>query len=213
MSAIDYSRFDRIGDSDDEAPEEKGSAAAAAEGEQRPPGGSPAALPEPRLVGTVAEKGSEDGRYKYVHQGREIYEWEQSLEEVNIYIRPPPGVTAKHIACSIGANHMTLGIRGNPPFLDEDTGGLVRSDESYWMMNEDGELVVNLQKGFRGETWDCALQGRGGQAVDPATRQEIQKKMMLERFQAENPGFDFSNAEFNGAAPDPRTFMDGIRHA
>jgi hypothetical protein len=30
---------------------------------------------------------------------------------------------------------------------------------------------------------------------------------MLERFQEENPGFDFSQAQFSGNAPDPKTFM------
>ena len=34
---------------------------------------------------------------------------------------------------------------------------------------------------------------------------------MLERFQLENPGFDFSGAEFNGAAPDPSKFLGGVR--
>jgi hypothetical protein len=33
---------------------------------------------------------------------------------------------------------------------------------------------------------------------------------MLERFQAENPGFDFSDASFNGqTVPDASTFMGG----
>ena len=32
------------------------------------------------------------------------------------------------------------------------------------------------------------LPPRGGREVDPFTKQEIQKKMMLERFQEENPG-------------------------
>jgi len=27
-----------------------------------------------------------------------------------------------------------------------------------------------------------------------------------------NPGFDFSGAEFNGMAPDPRNFMGGIKY-
>lgn len=27
----------------------------------------------------------------------------------------------------------------------------------------------------------------------------------------QNPGFDFSQAQFNGGCPDPRTFMGGIR--
>ena len=35
---------------------------------------------------------------------------------------------------------------------------------------------------------------------------------MLERFQEENPGFDFSNAQFNGQAPNPRDFMGGVNY-
>ena len=33
---------------------------------------------------------------------------------------------------------------------------------------------------------------------------------MLERFQEENPGFDFSGASFNGQVPDPKNFMGGV---
>ena len=32
----------------------------------------------------------------------------------------------------------------------------------------------------------------------------------LERFQEENPGFDFSGASFNGQVPDPKNFMGGV---
>ena len=66
----------------------------------------------------------------------------------------------------------------------EDTGGGVKVNESYWMLN-DGELNINLQKMTTGETWLCALQGRAGQTVDDCTREEVKKKMMLERFQYE----------------------------
>ncbi len=34
--------------------------------------------------------------------------------------------------------------------------------------------------------------------MDPLREEAVKKEMMLERFQQENPGFDFSNAEFNG---------------
>jgi hypothetical protein len=44
------------------------------------------------------------------------------------------------------------------------------------------------------------------------TKQQIQKDIILEQFQKKNPGFDFCGAEFNGAPPDPRTFMGGVRH-
>lgn len=48
--------------------------------------------------------------------------------------------------------------------------------------------------------------------MDALTNEEVKKKLMLERFQEENPGFDFSNAEFNGAAPDPQSFMGGVKY-
>ena len=46
--------------------------------------------------------------------------------------------------------------------------------------------------------------------MDAAQEEEEKKRMMLERFQAEHPGFDFSGAEFNGAVPDAHKFMDGF---
>ena len=49
--------------------------------------------------------------------------------------------------------------------------------------------------------------------VDPATKQNIQKDMMLERFQEEHPGFDFRDANINGSVPDPRTFMGGVGYS
>ncbi|CAN0390603.1 unnamed protein product, partial [Ectocarpus sp. 13 AM-2016] len=50
--------------------------------------------------------------------GRTVYEWEQSLEEVNLYIETPPGVKADRIECKITPRHICLGLKGNPPFID-----------------------------------------------------------------------------------------------
>ncbi|KAJ8609611.1 hypothetical protein CTAYLR_006266 [Chrysophaeum taylorii] len=160
-------------------------------------------------AGSLTAKGSEKGRYEFRHKGELVYEWEQTLEEVNLYVRPPEGVTSDMIECRISPSRVTLGLCGNPPFLDEKTFGPVVADESYWTL-ADGELTIFLQKVRKAETWEAALVGRG--TVDPFTKQEIQKEMMLERFQEENPGFDFRGAEFNGAVPDPREFMDGVKY-
>ncbi len=46
----------------------------------------------------------------------------------------------------------------------------------------------------------------------PLRREEDKKRLMLERFAEENPGFDFSNADFNGAVPDARKFMGGVSY-
>lgn len=83
----------------------------------------------------------------------------------------------------------------------------VDSSESTWTL-EDGILHLSLTKGSKGQTWDCLLKGHTPN--DPYTQSEVQKSLMLERFQAENPGFDFSGASFNGQVPDPKTFMNGM---
>ena len=236
MSAmVDYSKWDNLDDSDDDAaaPAEPSAAPAAPDEavqatpaiqERTVPDGAQIATSreaagpeghvmdakgEVRSVGSLTPKGSEKGRYQFKHEGRVIYEWDQSLEDVNIYITPPPGVVPDMIDCTISPNHLRLGLRGNPPFLDEATGGPVVVKESHWYMN-DGELTVLFAKMRKGETWDGALATRG--KVDPFTRQEIQREMMLERFQEENPGFDFRSAEFNGQVPDPRAFMGGVKY-
>jgi hypothetical protein len=52
-------------------------------------------------------------------------------------------------------------------------------------MLTDGELNINLQKMQMGDTWDCALKGRAEAKIDDFTKEEVRKKMMLERFQYE----------------------------
>ena len=78
------------------------------------------------------------------------------------------------------------------------------------MLEDSGELNINLQKMKKGVAWPCVFVGHD--EVDPLAKNEVQKKLMLERFQEENPGFDFSNAEFNGSVPDARTFMGGVKY-
>ncbi|TMW55879.1 hypothetical protein Poli38472_008527 [Pythium oligandrum] len=150
-------------------------------------------------------------RRVFKYNGRVIYEWEQSMEEVNVFITPPPGLTASHIQCDITANHVTLGVRGSQDkFLNHDLASSVVVTESYWML-DGGELNINLQKMKKGLMWPSVFVGHG--ELDPLEQEKTKQQMMLERFQEENPGFDFSQAEFNGAAPDPRTFMGGVKYA
>jgi hypothetical protein len=59
------------------------------------------------------------------------------------------------------------------------------------------ELTVTLQKGALGKTWGAVFAAHA--ALDAVKTEADRKQIMLERFQAENPGFDFSGAEFSGA--------------
>ncbi|PRW61363.1 domain-containing 2 [Chlorella sorokiniana] len=143
-------------------------------------------------------------RHSFVHDGRTIYEWDQSLSEVNLYIRVPEGVGAKQLDVRITRQHLSVGIKGLPPYLDRDLGGAVKADDSFWTLDE-GELQIQLTKAEEGATWASAI---AGHELRDDEQQADQKRLLLERFQEEHPGFDFSSAEFTGGAvPDPRTFM------
>ena len=107
------------------------------------------------------------GRQQFKHGDRVIYEWypliikhfsrEQTLDEVHIYIDPPKFLLPKHreelkkqlgpgeklpeLEIKITSSHLTVGLKGTPPFLNEDLGGPVKASESYWMI-EDDELHI-----------------------------------------------------------------------
>jgi len=50
--------------------------------------------------------------------GQKVFEWDQTLEEVNLYITLPPNVHSKAFHCKIQSKHLEVGIKGNPPYLN-----------------------------------------------------------------------------------------------
>jgi len=66
-------------------------------------------------------------------------------------------------------------------------------------------MHFTLTKARPGETWPAVFVGHA--QLDALGEEDTKRRMLLERFQLEHPGFDFSGAEVNGAVPDPRTFM------
>lgn len=168
--------------------------------------------------------GSGPNRYIFEFNGQKIYEWEQSLEEVNIYINAPPGKRkGSDFEIKIEPNRLKIGLKGyDRAFIDEKTFGKVDTSESSWYIDE-SILNIILIKASRGTIWDLPLIGKEigdnddqnssiQSTIDPVTKQKITQELMLERFSEENPGFDFRDAQFNGAVPDPRTFMGGIKY-
>ena len=154
----------------------------------------------------LAKLAARASRTAFVHDGRTIYEWEQSLEEVLVYISPPAGVTASMVTCAFKTRHVTLGLKGVPPFLDEALACACSSGESHWTLDA-GELTLTLTKASRGETWPAVFAGHG--RLDAAEEAATHKRLLLERFGEEHAGFDFSGADISGTVPDPRSFMGG----
>ena len=133
--------------SDDDEEEEAAAAAAERNSKIHVNKGAPDGMPMQAVKMTTK---TPEGRMAFEFEGRTIYEWEQSLQECNIYIRPPDGVTKKLIDIEISYNHLKVGLKGADPFIDEDIFSTIKTDESYWMFS-DGEININLQKMKKGE--------------------------------------------------------------
>ena len=166
------------------------------------------------------------GRIPFYYGKQKVYEWEQTLEEIIVYIQAPdcvleknraviqkqlkPGQQMPKLDIKITPTHLTVGLKGLPPYLSEDFSQNVKASESLWSL-EDGEIIITLEKAIKGDTWMSVFKGQ--EKINPLQKEEIQKKMLLERFQEENHGFDFSGAEINGMVPDPKTFMGGLKYS
>jgi hypothetical protein len=220
---IDYSKFDHIGDSDSES--ESGTCDSAAQNSSNEETSSSFQTQQAQaqstqmsipITKTTQEPGT--GRYVFSCNGQKVYAWDQNLDEVNVYIPAPPNLPASAFDISIQPQALQVKIRSHDKFfIDEKTFSKVDKSESSWYLDEDeGEIHIVMIKAHRGLVWDSVLMGNDGIAsqgtVDPLTQEAIRKSMMLERFQEENPGFDFRDAEFNGNVPEPREFLGGVKY-
>ena len=166
------------------------------------------------------------GRIPFYHGKQKVYEWEKNLEEILIYIQAPdcileknkeiikkqlkPGQQMPKLDIKITPTHLSVGLKGFPPYLSEDFAHNVKASESLWLL-EDGLIIITVEKAIKGDTWMSVFKGQ--EKMNPFQKEEVQKKMLLERFQEENHGFDFSDAEINGNVPDPKTFMGGLKYS
>uniref|UniRef100_A0A6T6EEF4 CS domain-containing protein n=2 Tax=Craspedostauros australis TaxID=1486917 RepID=A0A6T6EEF4_9STRA len=201
---------------------------------------APASTPQPSQ--TRLRKDERSGRFVFEYNNQKVYEFEQTLDDVTIYVSPPPFIqSAKQLKCSIEARHLRLGLQGSEQwFINEDTYGLVDVSESTWSLEDDDSssesisesnrknnnrnksqaneaqmksMVIYLAKAKRGELWETALKGAAGKVMNVQAKEEMRKELLLERFHEENPGMDFRDATFNGEVPDARTFMGGVNYS
>ncbi|XP_020246950.1 nudC domain-containing protein 2 isoform X2 [Asparagus officinalis] len=136
----------------------------------------------------MAEKLAPEKRHNFVHNGQKVFEWDQTLDEVNIYIDLPPKVPKNLFHAKIQSKHLEVAIKGNPPYLNHDLPAAVKTDSSFWTI-EDEILHITLQKRDKGNTWASPILGQGG--LDPYSADLEQKRLMLQRFQEEDGGNQF----------------------
>lgn len=221
----DYSKFDHLEDDDSDNEENSKQQ----QQQRRAPSSAEAAAaspsdnaPSPASTAASAvhkRHPAHANRFIFEYNGTAIYEWEQTLSEIVLYVPAPPATNGK-IVCTISAHDLQLGLEGAAQFFfDDSTFAAVDTAESTWCVEEDDNvagkrvIAIYLHKAAKGVVWEAPLKDRIVDAVlDLASLQQVQKELMLERWREENPGMDFRGAEFNGSVPDPRTYMGGIRY-
>ena len=167
----DYSKFDHIDDvssSDDDETDNKVipvAADAAPNNNNMTSATSSAAQPSPinNNNGRTKKHPTEPNRYIFEYSGQKVYEWEQSLEEVTIYIDAPPNLpkdnAGQYVVVNILPAGLQVGLRGSDRyFIDERTFDKVKVKESSWYI-DDGVITIVLAKVFRGQTWEGVLRG------------------------------------------------------
>ena len=66
----------------------------------------------------MSDKLAPSERHAFTHQGQTVYEWDQTLSDINIYVELPSGVSAKQLYVDITNAHIRIGIKPKPPYLD-----------------------------------------------------------------------------------------------
>src|SRR6056300_53428 len=123
----DYSKFDHIDDvssSDDDETDKVIPVAAAPNNNMM---SAPSSQSPPiNNNGRTKKHPTEPNRYIFEYSGQKVYEWEQSLEEVTIYIDAPPNLpkdnAGQYVVVNILPAGLQVGLWGSDRyFIDERT--------------------------------------------------------------------------------------------
>uniref|UniRef100_A0A671TVA4 NudC domain containing 2 n=1 Tax=Sparus aurata TaxID=8175 RepID=A0A671TVA4_SPAAU len=121
--------------------------------------------------------------------------WYQTMEEVFIEVNVPHGTSAKEVKCHLGSRDVELRVKGEEIIKPRSSLTLFY----IFVCSEDKCLIrIVLMKTNReaGNCWSSLLEGE--YCANAWVQDQMQRKLTLERFQRENPGFDFSGAEISG---------------
>jgi len=120
--------------------------------------------------------------------------WWQTLSDITVEVDLEQGTKGKEVKLSIAPRKIQCQVKGATVF-EGDLPNPVLADESIWTVEDRRLLRILLVKGGQVDFWPSLLVQQ--HIADPITVQQMRKKLDLERYQIENPGFDFSGAELD----------------
>lgn len=138
-----------------------------------------------------------DEKAGVVSHATDFGKWYQTVAEVTITIDLEPGTRGKEVQVTILPRKLKCVVRGRV-IIEGKPFGTVIQDESTWTIEDRKLLRIQLVKADERTKDHCWLSLLEAQFTpDPITLSEMRKKLDLERFQLENPGFDFTSAKLD----------------
>jgi len=123
--------------------------------------------------------------------------WWQNVSEVHIEVNLPQGTRGNQCKVTTNGSNFKVTVL-NDTLIEGNLFSPVLKDELIWTIEDKKSMYIILGKGDKNTketTWEGLLQDN--YLADPWLLHEMQKKLDLERFQMENPGFDFRSAKMS----------------
>ncbi|XP_072226804.1 nudC domain-containing protein 1 [Leuresthes tenuis] len=95
-----------------------------------------------------------------------IYFWQQTAEDVTLWVRMPEGLAKEDVRFKVTADNLSIGVQGFAPLLQGQLYASVDPEASTWIIMNDKSLEVTLQKRSEGPMWPELVMGdRRGEFV------------------------------------------------
>ncbi|KAK9761813.1 hypothetical protein K7432_013015 [Basidiobolus ranarum] len=82
------------------------------------------------------------------------YQWKQTLQEVDIVVPVPEGTRAKDLTVVIKKNHISVGLKNQPPIVEGELCKAVKLEDSTWTLEDRKEVQLHLEKVNGMEWWE-----------------------------------------------------------
>ncbi|XP_044759748.1 nuclear migration protein nudC isoform X2 [Coccinella septempunctata] len=111
-----------------------------------------------KVIGDEEEDASERGKIM-PNSGNgcdlERYKWTQTLQDVEVRIPLNVNFRAKQKDLNINftKKHLTVGVKGQPPIIDDDFPHEIKLEETTWVIEDGKTVILNIEKVNKMNWW------------------------------------------------------------
>nr|XP_018670996.1 nuclear migration protein nudC isoform X1 [Ciona intestinalis] len=83
------------------------------------------------------------------------YSWTQTLEEIELRLpfKVNFPVRGRDVICEVERKHIKVGLKGHPPIINCATPKEVKTEETYWTIDDRKTLILTVEKVNKMEWW------------------------------------------------------------